>query len=154
LNSRPWRFAGSAAEEWGPIRSAYRFPVPCLGANPYSAVTGPAWVQEAQPHGLPRLVVVDTKTMWRSRSTRPNARKHWPSGVWTSPTRRSYSRGLPLEVEDLRADYGETRVICYGLLEGRMVVVGYTPRGADSHVFSMRKANEREKARITPLLEV
>ena len=51
-------------------------------------------------------------------------------------------------------DHGETRIICYGLLAGRVVVVGYTPRGADRHVFSMRKANEREKARIAPLLGV
>lgn len=62
--------------------------------------------------------------------------------------------GVTLEIEDTRKNYGETRVICYGLLQGRMVVVGYTPRGADRHVFSMRKANEREKARIAPLLEV
>ena len=34
------------------------------------------------------------------------------------------------------------------------VVIGYTPRGADRHVFSMRKANEREKSRIAPLLDV
>jgi len=62
--------------------------------------------------------------------------------------------GVTLEVEDTRQNYGEPRIICYGLLEGRMVVVGYTPRGADRHVFSMRKANEREQARITPLLRV
>ena len=62
--------------------------------------------------------------------------------------------GITLEVEDTRKDYGETRVICYGMLEGRMVVVGYTPRGADRHVFSMRKANEREQNRIAPLLKV
>jgi len=62
--------------------------------------------------------------------------------------------GITLEVEDTRKNYGEARVICYGLLKGRMVVVGYTPRGADRHVFSMRKANEREQARIAPLLEV
>ena len=62
--------------------------------------------------------------------------------------------GVTVEIEDLRADYGETRIVCYGLLEGRMVVVGYTPRGADRHIFSMRKANEREKERIAPLLEV
>jgi hypothetical protein len=30
---------------------------------------------------------------------------------------------------------------CYGKLEGRMIVIGYTPRGADRHIFSMRKAN-------------
>ena len=62
--------------------------------------------------------------------------------------------GVTLEVEDTRKDYGERRIICYGLLAGRMGVVGYTPRGADRHVFSMRKANEREKTRIAPLLDV
>ena len=59
-------------------------------------------------------------------------------------------QGTTLEVEDLRRDYGEIRVICYGVLDGRMVVVGYTSRGADRHVFSMRKANEREQTRIGP----
>jgi uncharacterized DUF497 family protein len=62
--------------------------------------------------------------------------------------------GVTLELEDTRRDYGETRMICFGKLEGRMVVVGYPPRGADRHVFSMRKANDREKRRIAPLLEV
>ena len=62
--------------------------------------------------------------------------------------------GTTLEIEDTRKDYGETRIICYGRLEGRMVVVGYAPRGADRHIFSMRKANEREQARIAPLLEI
>ena len=62
--------------------------------------------------------------------------------------------GVTLEVEDTRKDYGETRVICYGMLDGRMVVVGYTPLGADRHVFSMRKANERKQIRIAPLLKV
>ena len=60
--------------------------------------------------------------------------------------------GTTFEVEDQREDYGETRIICFGMLRDRMVVVGYTPRGADRHVFSMRKANDREKARIAPLL--
>jgi uncharacterized protein len=60
--------------------------------------------------------------------------------------------GPTFEVEDTRRNYGEVRVICFGVLEGRIVVVGYTPRGADRHVFSMRKANDREKARIAPLL--
>ena len=62
--------------------------------------------------------------------------------------------GVTLEVEDTRKDYGEQRIICYGLLEGRMIVLGYTPRGADLHIFSMRKANEREQIRIAPLLAV
>ncbi len=62
--------------------------------------------------------------------------------------------GVTVEIEDTRKNYGEARIICYGLLEGRMVVVGYTPRGADRHIFSMRKANDRERARIAPLLEI
>jgi uncharacterized protein len=62
--------------------------------------------------------------------------------------------GVTLELEDTREDYGEPRIICYGYLAGRLVVVGYTPRGAARHVFSMRKANAREQARIAPLLEI
>lgn len=60
--------------------------------------------------------------------------------------------GPTFEVEDQRRDYGEKRIICFGVLGGRLVVVGYTPRGADRHVFSMRKANDREQTRIGPLL--
>jgi len=61
-------------------------------------------------------------------------------------------QGLTLEVEDRRREYGEKRIICYGTLAGRLVVVGYTPRGAVRHIFSMRKANVREKNRVGPLL--
>lgn len=62
--------------------------------------------------------------------------------------------GVTLEMADIRKEYGEQRIICYGMLAGRMVVVGYTPRGADRHVCSMRKANEREQAHIAPFLEI
>ena len=58
--------------------------------------------------------------------------------------------GLTVEVEDKRKDYGEQRIICYGLLAERMVVIGYTPRGAVRHIFSMRKANDREQTRLAP----
>jgi uncharacterized DUF497 family protein len=61
---------------------------------------------------------------------------------------------LTFEVEDTRRDYGEMRMICFGYLAGRLVVIGYTPRGAVRHIFSMRKANEREQTRIGPYLEV
>ena len=58
--------------------------------------------------------------------------------------------GTTIEVEDTRRDYGERRIVSYGLLAGRMVVVGYTPRGAVRLVFSMRKANDREQTRLAP----
>ena len=62
--------------------------------------------------------------------------------------------GLTVEVEDTRKEYGEKRIICYGLLAGRMVVVGYTPRGTVRHIFSMRKANDREQTRLAPYFGV
>ena len=59
-----------------------------------------------------------------------------------------------VEVEDTRKNDGERQIICYGLLQGRLVVVGYIPRGPVRHVFSIRKANEREKARLASYFEV
>lgn len=58
--------------------------------------------------------------------------------------------GITVEMEDQRKDYGERRLICYGFLDGRLVVVGYTPRGLVRHIFSMRKANDREQTRLAP----
>ena len=58
--------------------------------------------------------------------------------------------GQTAEVEDTRKSYGELRIICFGLLNHRLVVIGYTPRGNSRHVFSMRKANHREQARFAP----
>jgi uncharacterized protein len=52
------------------------------------------------------------------------------------------------EVEDDRRDYGERRMLCFGWLSGRLVVIGYAPRGGRRHVFSMRKANAREEATL------
>ena len=62
--------------------------------------------------------------------------------------------GVTIEVEDTRKPYGETRIICYGHLQGRLVVIGYVQRGASRHIFSMRKANDREKERLAPYFEV
>jgi hypothetical protein len=46
-------------------------------------------------------------------------------------------RSTTIEIEDTRKDYGERRIICYGQLSGRLVVIGYTPRDASRHIFSM-----------------
>lgn len=45
---------------------------------------------------------------------------------------------------DTRANYGEPRTITLGLLDGRWVVVIWTPRGTARRIISMRYANERE----------
>ena len=45
---------------------------------------------------------------------------------------------------DARRDYGEPRVIAYGLIGGRMHVCVYTLRGDVCRIISLRKANRRE----------
>lgn len=53
-----------------------------------------------------------------------------------------------IDIPDLRRDYGEPRINSVGFLRGRMVIVCWTPRGDAKHVISMRRANDREKARF------
>lgn len=60
--------------------------------------------------------------------------------------------GNTFEFEDLRQEYGERRMICFGFLQNRLVVIGYVERGDTRHIFSMRKANERECKKILPYL--
>jgi uncharacterized protein len=55
--------------------------------------------------------------------------------------------------EDLREEYNETRYITVGKLDGRMVVMVWTPRGEARRIISMRKANEREQARYAQRLD-
>ena len=61
--------------------------------------------------------------------------------------------GRVYQQRDDRRDYGEARLITIGFLRGRMVVLVWTPRGGDKHVISMRKANDREKARYRRYFE-
>lgn len=51
-----------------------------------------------------------------------------------------------LTIADKRRDYGEPRFFTIGRLDGRMVAVVWTPRGAARRVISLRKANDREQA--------
>ena len=50
---------------------------------------------------------------------------------------------------DLRECYGEQRFVTVGLLDERMVVMVWTPRGEVRRIISMRKANEREQTRYS-----
>ena len=100
------------------------------------------------------MVVVSTITSMRITFDPAKRDKTWVERGLDFADAEIVFAGVTLEVEDIRKTYGEARIICYGLLAGRMVVVGYTPRGADRHVFSMRKANDREQTRIAPLLGI
>ena len=49
-------------------------------------------------------------------------------------------------VVDDRRDYGETRFVTVGDVNGRMVILVWTQRGETCRIISMRKANDREKS--------
>lgn len=53
---------------------------------------------------------------------------------------------------DERTDYGEPRYITIGTMDGRMVVLVWTPRGTARRIISMRKANAREQERYARYL--
>ncbi len=55
--------------------------------------------------------------------------------------------------EDTREDYGEQRLITFGLLEGRLVVIAHTPREESIRIISMRKGNDREQKTYQERLE-
>jgi len=51
---------------------------------------------------------------------------------------------LTVTREDKRQDYGEERLVCFGLLEADVVVMVYTERSKGPHVISLRKAEKHE----------
>ena len=61
--------------------------------------------------------------------------------------------GVTLEVEDTRREYGELESSATAYLPDAWWSSA-TRRVAERHVFSMRKANEREQDSIAPFLEV
>jgi uncharacterized DUF497 family protein len=46
--------------------------------------------------------------------------------------------------EDVREDYGEARLVCFGILHGEGVVMVYTERSKGPHVISLRRAEKHE----------
>ena len=61
--------------------------------------------------------------------------------------------GVTVTAEDARFDYGELRFATIGVLDGRMVVMVWTPRGESRRIISMRKANEREIEKFAQALD-
>ena len=61
--------------------------------------------------------------------------------------------GTKLTIEDDRRDYGEQRFQTLGQLDGRLLMLVWTPRDGARHIISMRKANDREQKRFDTQLE-
>ena len=58
-----------------------------------------------------------------------------------------------LQMEDDRADYGETRWLVVGRMDRIMVALVWTQRGEMRRIISMRKCNAREKKKYRPSLD-
>lgn len=70
--------------------------------------------------------------------------------------KNAQERGLPFDVaeemdfstalfeEDTRKDYGERRIVVYGLIGPRLHILGFTPIPGGLRIISFRKANDRE----------
>ena len=56
--------------------------------------------------------------------------------------------GEVITLSDLRVDYPEPRFQTFGWLRGRMTMVVWSPLPDGRRIISMRKANEREQARV------
>lgn len=78
---------------------------------------------------------------WDEAKSSENLSKH---GLSFEDAETVFS-GRCVSFEDDRFDYGEQRFITIGLLEGRAVVVAHTPRGENTRIISMRKADKREQ---------
>lgn len=86
---------------------------------------------------------MDDAFEWDADKARANLAMHkvpfeWAREIFTGPT---------LNIVDARQDYGETRIISIGEVEGRCLVVVHTPRSGRIRIISARKANQREQKR-------
>lgn len=61
--------------------------------------------------------------------------------------------GPHLQYEDDREDYGEPRLIVFGWLNRRRVVIVWTPRGDKRRIISMRHAHAEEFANFADILD-
>jgi uncharacterized protein len=79
---------------------------------------------------------------WDEAKRRANLIKHGIDFRDLGPIFEEVNR---IELEDRRRDYGERRLVVFGLLRGRLLHVTYTARGDSCRIISARKANPRER---------
>jgi len=78
---------------------------------------------------------------WDPRKRRSNLAKH---GVDFLGAARIFD-GPVLQKRDNRRDYGEARIIAFGAVEGAVLAVVFTWRGANRRLISARAASREER---------
>jgi uncharacterized protein len=63
---------------------------------------------------------------------------------------RRFDLTTALVEPDDRRDYGEIRLRAIGLIDGRLHVIVFSPRGDCLRLISLRRANERERLKWLP----
>jgi hypothetical protein len=77
---------------------------------------------------------------WDEAKRRRNVRDHGldfvgAEAIWDAPT---------VTREDRRKDYGEKRLVTFGLLDAEVVVLVHVERDDDMHIISLRRAEKYE----------
>jgi uncharacterized DUF497 family protein len=80
---------------------------------------------------------------WDEAKREANLRKHGIDFVGIE----ALFEGQTVTIEDDRLDYGEQRLIGFGILEGRVLTVVYTERPEVIRIISARKATRGEQER-------
>ena len=80
---------------------------------------------------------------WDKAKRRPNLAKH--ALDFTAAARFGWHTAIT--VDDNRQSYGERRLFSTGLIDGRLHILIWTPRGTGPRIISLRKANPRKRKR-------
>ena len=84
----------------------------------------------------------DGEFQWDDLKAAQNLAKH---GVSFEVARAVFKDPFAVEYVDDREDYGETRLIIVGLVDGRLLVVAYTMRDEAIRIISARAAEPFER---------
>lgn len=78
---------------------------------------------------------------WDERKRRRNLLRH---GIYFATAKRIFQIEV-IEREDQRRDYGESRMVAYGEVDGMVLCVIYTWRGGARRIISARRARRDER---------
>jgi uncharacterized DUF497 family protein len=79
---------------------------------------------------------------WDEAKTAANFAKH---GVTFEQAREAFDDPFAIDFVDNRADYGESRLILFGMVENRLLVVAHTFRDDNVRIISAREAEPHER---------
>jgi uncharacterized DUF497 family protein len=79
---------------------------------------------------------------WDRAKAAANLAKH---GVSFEQARQAFDDPFAIDFVDDREDYGDSRLILFGMVENRLLVVAHTLRGDKVRIISAREAEPHER---------